>query len=45
MRIQMKGAPHRYHEDDMAGKVMDSLSRYNLVHKNVKNWRKYRHGI
>ena len=29
----MEGAPRRYHEDYIAGKGMNSLSRYNLVHK------------
>ena len=33
MRIRMEGAPHRYYEDHIAGKVMNSLSRCNLVHK------------
>ena len=33
MRIRMEGAPHRYHEDHIAGKGMNSLSHYNLVHK------------
>ena len=29
----MEGAPRRYHEDHIAGKGMNSLSHYNLVHK------------
>ena len=33
MRIRLEGAPHRYHEDHIAGKSMNSLSHYNLVHK------------
>ena len=32
MRIRMEGAPHRYQEDHIAQKGMNSLSRYNLVH-------------
>ena len=33
LRIRMEGAPHRYHEDHIAGKGMNSLSHYNPVHK------------
>ena len=33
MRIRMEGAPHRYHEDHIAEKGMNSSSHYNLVHK------------
>ena len=33
MRIRMEGAPHRYHEDHIAGKGMNSPSHCNLVHK------------
>ena len=33
MRIRMEGAPHRYHEDHIAGKGMNSLSHYKLMHK------------
>ena len=33
MRIRMEGAPHRYHEDQIAGKGMNLLSHYNLVRK------------
>ena len=33
MRIRMDGAPHRYHEDHIAGKSMNSLSHYDLVYK------------
>ena len=29
----MEETPHRYHEDHIAGKRMNSLSHYNLVHK------------
>ena len=29
----MEGSPHRNHEDHIAGKGMNSLSHYNLVHK------------
>ena len=28
----MERAPHRYHEDHIAGKGMNSSSHYNLVH-------------
>ena len=33
MKIRIEGAPHRYHEDHIAGKGMSSLIRYNLVRK------------
>ena len=33
LRIRMEGAPRRYHEDHIAGKGMNSLSRQNLVYK------------
>ena len=33
MTIRMEGAPHRYHEDHISAKGINSLSRYNLVHK------------
>ena len=33
MRIRLEGVPQRYHEDHIAAKGMNSLSRYNLVHK------------
>ena len=33
MRIRLKGVPQRYHEDHIAAKGINSLSRYNLVHK------------
>ena len=33
MRIRLEGVPHRYHEDHIAAKGINSLSRYNLVHK------------
>ena len=29
----MEGAPHRYHEDHIAGKGTNSSSHYNFVHK------------
>ena len=32
MRIRMEGFHHKYHEDYVAGKEMNSLSHYNLVH-------------
>ena len=32
MRKRMEGSPHKNHEDHIAGKGMNSLSRYNLVH-------------
>ena len=31
--IRLEAAPHRYHEDHIAGKGTNSLSHYNLVHK------------
>ena len=31
-RKRLEGAPHRYHEDHIAGKDMNSSSRYKLVH-------------
>ena len=33
MRIRLEGVPHRYHADDISSKGINSLSRYNLVHK------------
>ena len=33
MRIRMAAAPHRYHEDHIEGKGMNSLSHHNLVRK------------
>ena len=33
MRKRMEGSPHKNHEDHIAGKGMNSLSHYNLVHK------------
>ena len=33
MRIRMEGAPHRYHEDHIAAKGLNSSSHHNLVHK------------
>ena len=52
MRIRMEGAPHRGHEDPIAGNGMNSMTRYSLVHNFVpmpqaikfqmqrKQWRK-----
>ena len=33
MRIRMEGSQNKNHEDHIAGKGMNSLSHYNLVHK------------
>ena len=33
VRVRMDGAPHRCHEDHIAGKGVNSSSHYNLVHK------------
>ena len=33
LRNWMEGAPHRYYQDHIAGKGMNSLSHYNRVHK------------
>ena len=33
MRIRMEGARHRYHEDHIVGKGMNSLGHCNPVHK------------
>ena len=33
MRIRLEGVPQRYHEDHIAAKELNSLSRYNLAHK------------
>ena len=33
MRIRLECVPHRYHEDHIFVKGINSLSRYNLVHK------------
>ena len=33
MRIRLEGVPHRYHEDHIAAKGINSLSSYNLVQK------------
>ena len=33
MRIRLEGVPHRYHEDHIAAKGINSLSHYNQVHK------------
>ena len=32
-RIRLEGVPHRYHEDHITAKGINSLSRYNLAHK------------
>ena len=33
MRIRVEGAPHKDHEDHIAGKCLNSFSHYNRVHK------------
>ena len=33
MRIRLEGVPHKYHEDHIAAKGINSLRHYNLVHK------------
>ena len=33
MRIRLEGVPHRYHEDHISAKGINSMSRYNLIHK------------
>ena len=33
MRIRLEGVPHRHHEYHIAAKGINSLNRYNLVHK------------
>ena len=33
MRIRLEGVPHKYHEDHIAAKGINSQSRYNLLHK------------
>ena len=33
VRKHMEGSPHKNHEDHIAGKGMNSLSHYNLVHQ------------
>ena len=33
MRIPMEGTPRRYHEDHVAGRGMNSLNSFNLMHK------------
>ena len=33
VRIRLEGVSHRYHEDHIFAKGINSLSRYNLVHK------------
>ena len=33
MRIRLEGVPHRHHEDHIAAKVINALSRYNSEHK------------
>ena len=36
VRIRLEGVPHRYHEDHIAAKGINSLSHYNLVHKFIR---------
>ena len=47
-RKRMAGTLHEGHEDHIAGKGINSLGHYNLVHKfipmHVKNLKRYRHG-
>ena len=33
MKIRMEGAPHRYHEDHITAKGMNSVTHNSLVHK------------
>ena len=33
MRIRLEGVPHRYHEDHIAAKGINSLSHYDVIHK------------
>ena len=33
MRIRLEGVPHKYHDDHISAKGINSLSHYNLVHK------------
>ena len=33
MRVRLGGVPHRYHEDHIAAKEMNSITHYSLVHK------------
>ena len=33
MRTRVEGAPHKDHDDRIAGKCLNSFSHYNLVHK------------
>ena len=33
LRIRLEGVPHRYHEDHIAAKGINSLSVYNLIQK------------
>ena len=33
MRIRLERVPHRYHEDHLSAKVINSLSRKHLVHR------------
>ena len=33
MRIRLEGVPHKYHEDHISAKGINSLSHCNLVHK------------
>ena len=33
MRIRLEGVPHRYHEDHISAKGINSQSRFSLIHK------------
>ena len=53
LRVRLEGVPHRYHEDHISAKGINSLGHYNLVHKFIAMRqalkipdakRKYRHG-
>ena len=33
VRIRLEGVPHRYHEDHISARGINSLNHYNLVHK------------
>ena len=50
MRTRMEGSHHKNHEDHIAGKSVNSLSHYNLVHTLIPvpgvigKLREYRHG-
>ena len=40
----MEGTLHKGDEDHIAGRGINPLSDYNLVHKNGKNLIRYQHG-